>query len=201
MPKKHRSKSKGRKSKGFDSPKKGTRDDITGMTVEVDGIGRITSDEKYEAGSTLVEFFPKTNGAPFVQVVELEFGSKEYVVMTTKLSNDGTTRSVLQGAFGYKDGKVASARVDAMASVSQGPNSTYGYGDIVTFGGGVSISNPQSAYSWQSALSGNPGTTVASYDLDNGSVVTGSKDPFIAFGGGKFYQEGWTSNPFDSNLI
>jgi len=175
------------------------KDKITGQTVDVDGIGRLTSDKVYGPGSDLVGFFPQVAGAPFVQEVELEFGSKEYVVMTARSSNGAVVRSVLQGSFTYKNGKVNSARIDAMASVSDG--AAYGYGDIVTFGGGISVSDPQSAYAWQSAISANPGTTVASYDLDNGSVVAGSKEPFIAFGGGRLYQEGWAANPFAPNLI
>jgi len=116
-------------------------------------------------------------------------------------------RWVLEGSFTYSKGNVASARVDTIAMVSEDPTNgngdiiTYGYGGILSFDGGISISNPQSASAWQNALSANPGRTIASYFLSNGEVTEGSKEPFANFGGGRFYQEGWTSNPFTSNLI
>jgi hypothetical protein len=181
------------------SSAKTKKDRITGLTLNIDGIGRLTSDKIYGPGSALADLFPRVEGAPFVQEVELEFGSKEYVVMTARSNNGAVVRSVLQGSFKYGKGKVTSATINAMANASEGP--TYGYGDIVTFGGGISVDNPQSSYAWQSALSSNPGSTVASYDKDNGTVTAGDPSAFNAFGGGRFFYENWRENPFASNLI
>ena len=179
---------------------KGKKDKVTGMAIDVEGVGKLQSDKVYSKGSALSNLFQNPYATEWD--AELEFGDKRYIAMTIRATEPDqsnhptyTTRLVIEGDFKYKSNKLVSARVDRTAQVSDGP---FGWGVINSYGG-VSIANPMSASSWGAALS-DPGTVTASYETNNG-VQTGDLAALNGFGGGKFFYSGWEANPFASNLI
>jgi hypothetical protein len=206
MAKKSRGKTK-REAKSSRSGKVG-KDPVTGLSFEIDGV-RIVSDEVVGKDSALGRLV--TAGDPYASEIqsmnlEIELG-KSFIVFTIQEvrtpsvapAYSSIARGVLQGDFRYKGSRMTSARVDYFATVSE--NGDYGYGDV-TYTGGVVIPNPSSLSSWSSALS-NPGSQIASFDRGSESpgVITGNYAGVASFAQGRFFQEGWTSNLFASNLV
>ena len=201
MPAKTKKKAVNTKSSGTPS-----RDSVTGLTL--DGLGQIVSDKVYDKNSLLV----KDLGLPADYLstvgsldVEVEFDNK-YIVFTVKSvdgqSHIGTSRTVFQGDFQYARGRVQSARVDTMAQI--GGNEAFGYGDISSLG--VTIPQPSSPSSWITTLESaiySADNRIASFDIGavEPGVITGDYAPFAAFGGGKFFADGWRADPFAPNLL
>lgn len=185
---------------GKNKQRKSDKDKITGLTVDVEGVGKLQSDRVYSKGSALSNFFQNPYATAWD--AEIEFGDKNYIVMTIRATEPNqtfhptyTTRLVIEGDFQYKRNKLTSARVDRTAQVSDGP---FGWGVINSYGD-LKINQTMSTSSWGASLSG-PGTITASYQSDNG-LQTGDVTALNAFGGGKFFYQGWESNPFDSDLL
>lgn len=201
MPRKNKNKTKKRKSKGFDSPSRTRgRDDVTGLSIKVDGLGRLTSDKVF---STQSEFYKKIFKRDSITAFqgELEFGS-DYIVLTTVTKEPGnfanksdgwTERWVVQGQFEYSSNRITSAVIESTAQASNS------YGALNYYSGGAKVLKPSNPDSWAAALSREP-SQYRGYDNIDGSTE-GDVAAFYAFGGGKFFYDGWESNPFGTNLI
>jgi len=204
MPRKNKGRNKNRKSSGIGSTQGRQRDDVTGLTIEVDGFGSITSDKVYDKNSSFVKntFLSEGDQEYFKEFdLEVEF-DKEFIIANIRtLSQDSrvsTSRTVFQGEFKYEGRMVKSARIDYIAQVSGGE---YGWGTLQRLG--ISIPQPSSAASWQSSLDPIQGTVVAEYDIgiNTPGEVTGNYQGVVSFGNGRFFYEGWENEPFSSNLL
>ena len=209
MPRKNKGKNKNRKSSGIGSTQGRQRDDVTGLTIEVDGFGAITSDKVYDKNSSLIR---NTVGNPSDYLdqlqsfeAEVEF-NKSYIAYTTRQVDAegkvGATRTVFQGAFEYSGNRVKSARIDYMGQVSD--SGAYGYGGTNYLG--VTIAQPSSGWSWMSAINSaldNPSSSTASFDIgmETPGAITGNYAAVVSFGNGRFFYEGWENEPFSTNLL
>ncbi len=202
----------GKKSKTPKTPKPGRgsasrKDAVTGITLEIDGLGKVTSDEVFSKDSALgaavlsADTAYKDSLTSFEAEVEL---SNQFIVLTTHAKgtppssmSQEISRVVLQGDFVYSGSKLKSARIDYITQVSDGITSEHG--TIEAFRSGIRIVDPDSINSWTSSLAA-PGEMVASYDSSAGSG-SGDKSSITSFAGGRFFYDGWQSNPFTPNLI
>lgn len=185
------------------APKKdkaGRKDSVTGLSVDIDGFGRLTSDKVF---STESDFYKKTFKRDSITSFqgELEFGNN-YIVLTTLTKEPGnsadtgngwTERWVVQGRFKYSGNRITSATIESTAQVSSS------YGSLNYYSGGAKVLNPSNPDSWASAMS-QGGSSYIGFDNIDGEIQ-GSIEPFYSFGGGRFFSPGWETNPFASNLI
>ena len=202
-------KNKNRKSSGIGSTQERRRDDVTGLTIEVDGFGSITSDKVYNKNSSLIRNTVGNQSDYLDQLqsfeAEVEF-NKSYIAYTTRQVDAegkvGATRTVFQGAFEYSGNRVKSARIDYMGQVSD--SGEYGYGGTNYLG--VTVSQPSSGWSWMSAINSaldNPSSSTASFDIgvETPGAITGNYASVVSFGNGRFFYEGWENEPFSTNLL
>lgn len=213
------SKAKAPKAKGG-KPGAGDKDSITGLTITVDGYGSITSDKVYDKDSALIKNSLGITSDYLNRLqsfdAEVEF-NKSYIVFTTKQvdadSKVAATRTVFQGNFQYANKRVKSARINYMAQFNDSPN--YDYGSINRVG--VTIQQPTNGGSWMSAINTaltNTSSTTAYFsqvtptmdsqdysDYPADESTGGGRAALIAFGNGRFFQEGWWQDPFAPHLI
>lgn len=186
-----------------------TKDSMTGLTVTVDGYGTITSDKVYDKNSSLIR---NSLGIPSDYLNQLQSFDAEaefngsYVVFTTRQvdmqGKVGATRTVFQGDFAYEKNRVKSARIDYMSQITD--SGDYGYGGINYLG--IAIMQPSSGHSWMSAINSaldKPNSSTASFDIgaETPGAITGDYAAVASFGNGRFFYNGWESEPFASNLI
>ncbi len=204
MPQKNKGKNKNRKRSGIGSTEGRQRDEVTGLSIEVDGIGQITSDKVYDRNSSFVKnTFLSEGGQEYFREfdLEVEFNNEFIVASIRTLSQDSrvsTSRTVFQGEFKYEGRKVKSARIDYIAQASGGD---YGWGTLQRLV--ISIPQPSSAASWKSSLDPIQGTVVAEFDIGINSPgeITGNYEGVVSFGNGRFFYEGWENEPFSTNLL
>jgi len=188
---------------------------------------RIDSDKQYGLGSDLIQKFLSVGyqvEKSFTTFnTEYEF-SNDYIVQTIKavdsLPSDQEkwiTRMVYQGDFRYKKGFITSASINLIAQ-SWDDNGLGG--TMWRFPKAVRIKKPNSLFSWAKALDGNwhdkwntdgyssepfwNDAYTAVMRMDGGKKIWetgGGKRAFQTLGSGQFFQDGWWTNPFDSNLI
>jgi len=177
----------------------GSVDATTGLSIDIDGFGRLTSDKVFSTESDVYKKFFKRNTITSFQG-EVEFGS-DYIVLTTLTKEPGnsadrgdgwTERWVVQGQFKYAGDKIISAVIESTAQVSSS------YGALNYYPGGVRVGRPSNADSWASALSQGGSSYTGFNNIDG--VIQGDIASFYAFGGGRFFSPGWESNPFASKL-
>lgn len=170
-------------------------------SVDIDGLGRLTSDKIFSTESAIYQNIFKRDSITGFQG-ELEFGNSNYIALTTLIKEPGNSadngsgwaeRWVLQGKFKYSGNKLTSATIKSTAQVSPS------YGALNYYSGGAKVLNPSNPDSWAAALSRQPSSYVGFNNIDG--FIEGSIEPFYSFGGGKFFYNGWESNPFASNLI
>jgi len=192
-------KAKSPKTKGSNSTT-GRVDTTTGLSIDVDGFGRLTSDKVFSTESDFYKKIFKRDSITSFQG-ELEFGS-DYIALTTLTKEPGnsadkgngwTERWVVQGQFKYAGNKITSAVIESTAQVSNS------YGALNYYPGGVRVLSPSNPDSWASAMA-QGGSSYTGFDNIDG-VIQGNIEPFYAFGGGRFFSPGWENNPFASNLI
>ena len=198
----------------------GGKDPVTGLTINLEGIGKVTSDKVYDKDSAVTKewFSYYAYRSPDVteSFIEFEFSDKYIVTTMQERYTNGdawVVRLVMQGLFKYKGKRISSATVVFLAEDNIGPGSFYGTttphlsGEVLgTRGGSKTIANPNSLFSWAETLSGFEGENnklleYNSGDIDNGIQATGDESDIRAFAGGKFFQEGWWNDPFTPNLI
>jgi len=209
MSRKNKGRNRNRKTSGIGSTQGRQRDDVTGLTIEVDGFGSITSDKVYDKNSSLIRNTVGSTSDYLDQLqsfeAEVEF-NKSYIVYTTRQVDAegkvGATRTVFQGAFEYSGNRVKSARLDSMGQVSD--SGDFGYGGTNYLG--VTIAQPSSGWSWMSAINGaldNPSSSTASFDIgmETPGAITGNYAAVVSFGNGRFFYEGWENEPFSTNLL
>jgi len=193
------------------------RDTVTGLTVNLEGIGRIESDKVYDKDSAIAKEWFSYYAYRLPDIVEsfIEFEfSEKYIIGTTlsKYANGDSQviRTVMQGVFKYKNQEITSAAVAFTAEDNIAPGSLYGIttpylsGEVRGKGGGSrSIANPSSLLSWVDTLSGFNDVLL---DYTRGAVgdgpeSAGDESAVRAFAGGQFFQAGWWQDPFTPNLI
>lgn len=185
---------------GSKTGKSGVKDSVTGLSLDVDGFGRLTSDKVF---STESEFYKKIFERDSVTSFqgEFEFGS-DYIALTTLTKEPGNyadkgngwaERWVVQGQFKYAGNRITSATIESTAQVSSS------YGALNYYSGGIRVLNPSNPDSWASALS-RGGSSYTGFDNIDGAIEDDIQ-PFYAFGGGKFFYPGWENDPFTTNLI
>jgi hypothetical protein len=197
-------------------------DKVTGLSANFpDFGGQIVSDKSYGVESAVGQAFTDyitsySNQAPAAVEVEFEM-SKDFIAITiyakssqTDNTGDfgGITRTVYEGNFSFKKGRLAGGTVTGL---TQSWPDGVGLGGVMyrSSTGGERIANPNSFYSFGSAVSAlkSPETKVAQYldydqDGSNDDEVLGLGEQAIRdFGGGRFFYENWWDNPFASNLI
>jgi len=196
MGKRNKNKKKQRKSKGFDKDASRGRDEVTGLTLDLPGIGEVKSDKVYRLGGTLN---PEDPDARF----EIEFGDEKYIIINLQSSSKDSNsfRAVLEGEFRYSESTLESAVVYRQIDMSRGGG--YGYGGIGDFPGGVKVANPSSLFSWQSGYNASDSVQVANFDegLNTQGEITGDYSSVRNYAGGRFFPEGWWTDPFTTNLI
>jgi hypothetical protein len=206
---------KAKKSKGNGNSKAGKapQDAITGLYMEIPGA-------LFESDKTTI-VRPKALGIGEEEgevIGEAELGN-EYIVLTGQ-GGTGITRIVWEGEFKYnRSGKLESALVTDVAqdwhpypNNSGGIISRYKSGALqfVDSKGFVRFSSDDQSYwdhtdtyrQWEHETEYG-GAAVLSGTIDGEDVwSTGQgKQAVIDFGGGRFFYDGWWTNPFDSNLI
>lgn len=177
------------------------KDSITGLSWDISEFGTIVSDQVYDKDSPqgaallfLSDSDPTYRNSLSGWSGEIEL-SNEFIVFTVDYigvppgaPERNIERAVLQGDFQFKGRKLISAKVDSLAVKTQfGPDSA---GYISQYGSGIQIKDPNSWRSWES-----------SFVSALGSMAVSDQPLDPSFGGGKFFYEGWESNPFASNLI
>jgi len=164
-----------------------TKDKLTGLSINFNGVGRLFSDNIYSFGGWQVEG-------------EI---SKDYFVITRAqdtLEGRETRRAVYQGSFTFKNGNLASATVDKVWFFRVGHTS-----EGIELVGRLAtpknkkIANINNELSWSSLDSSS--NEITYFASSNGKVVEGNIDTFTEFKNGRFFQEGWWLDPFAPNLI
>jgi hypothetical protein len=198
----------------------GGKDPVTGLAINLEGIGKVISDKVYDKDSAVAKewfsYFAYQSPDITESFIEFEFSDK-YIVGTTQQryanGDTQTIRLVMQGLFKYKGERISSATVAFLAEDNIAPGSFYGTttpnlsGEVLgTRGGSKTIPNPNSLFSWAETLSGfeEENNKLLEYnngDIGNGIQSTGDESAVRAFAGGKFFQEGWWNNPFAPNLV
>jgi hypothetical protein len=206
-----------------------TKGSAKALGISYSEIGaQVETDKVYDFNSDLIKKFKSVGyqvGSDTVDfVTEYEF-NKNYIVQTIKSTSrepdisgdyDTVTRIVYQGEFAYSKGAVTNATINLMAQVF---DSAMG-GNIWRFPQAIRVNNPSSLASWASALNGRwpdewatDGYSSEQFAndaytsvmrMDGGKEIWetgGGKATFQSLGGGKFFYDGWESEPFASNLI
>ena len=216
MSKKTKSHKKGRKGGGFNSPsKKRGRDEVTGLSINIPGTAEVFESDIVRTVD------PKALGmdGEYGEVTtEVELGN-EYVAFTAR-DTRGLTRLVWKGDFSYdKKGRLSSALIREVAQ-DWNPFAS-NYGGIVTryrFGA-LQAATPEGFAIYAAGDEANWETTDTyrpwRHEDENGEEATPigiidgveawstglGKLALESFGEGKFFYEGWQSNPFTPNLI
>ena len=194
-------------------PGKGNnKDSITDPTLSFDGLGPITSDTIYNQNSPVIRQLLEAAGGESLNPsdswsLEVEFGSSRFIVGTfvrntnaNAMPGISTTREVLMGDFKFTRNKLASAKVDYIATVQKNQSSDYELGDIVALGG-AQISDPSSIQPWMSEVFNSPNNRITSAFEAGPGFSDGDRGALASFGEGRFFQDGWWNNPFSSNHI
>ena len=164
--------------------------------LAVDDDGRRLADPEVDPITGYRPFVPPA-GAVYKWEAEI---SEDYVVMTAQYAsgvNIGTARTVWIGNFGFTGQRLTSFTftewANAMVEPQLSPDGPYG-------GYSVKADRPETISPltfWN--LEGDFKYTVTS---EYGEKVSNSEMPGLqAFGGGKFFYNGWDADPFASNLI
>ena len=165
--------------------------------LAVDDDGRRLADPEVDPITGYRPFVPPA-GAVYKWEVEI---SEDYVVATAQYAsgvNIGTARSVWIGNFGFTGQRLTSFTftewANAMVEPQLSPDGPYG-------GYSVKADRPEtiSPLTFWNLDRGDYKYTVTS---EYGEKVSNSEMPGLrAFGGGKFFYNGWDADPFASNLI
>ena len=175
--------------------------------VEIDGLGKIESDRKYGIDSPLVKDFilAQENSIIYEKFdAEVEFNEKTITLTIQSSKKDSssqsTSRTVLLGDFQYSKDTIISARVSRTAQFALS-GKDYGWGVIHNLD--AIVPQPNSPSSWQSSLIFNEGTELADFyiGMETPGAITGDYGTVVSFGNGRFFYDGWASNPFGQNLI
>ena len=165
--------------------------------LAVDDDGRRLADPEVDPITGYRPFVPPA-GAVYKWETEI---SEDYVVATAQYAsgvNIGTARSVWIGNFGFTGQRLTSFTftewANAMVEPQLSPDGPYG-------GYSVKADRPEtiSPLTFWNLDRGDYKYTVTS---EYGEKVSNSEMPGLrAFGGGKFFYNGWDADPFASNLI
>ena len=206
-----------------------TTDAITGQQLIFSDLGTIESDKVY--GKENYRWLqPIVNNLPFTQrdmdlltefKIEFEFND-EYIVATgvirgdtrqtlsQYMGSDWTARLALKGRFEYSQGLLNSASIEtaAVQLVSQSAPFSIGSANVaildpqLTSKKSITVTNPAS---WDNVLG--TLTRPSEFSFINGYTPLNSEKEFTTkemlkqFGGGRFFYNGWETNPFNSNLL
>jgi hypothetical protein len=207
----------------------GTKDRITGLHMEWywdNPSKRVRYNSDKIISFKKEESLMLKAGIPYIHDDSVVKGQREYemspkylVETWTDKRDNGTTntgRSVYSGTFKYnKNGKLESAKITSITEehfqITSGRYSgkhKFISGFIhKTNGSGISLSNASSLKEWQQKVSNHRNFKVdANYEYDAipKSYSTGGpadRNALTRFGEGRFFYDGWESNPFNSNLI
>ena len=219
MSKRNKRSKKGRKGSSFDSSsRKRGRDEVTGMAIEIEGIGKLQSDQIFGMDAEIVSFVrANSTGPDFWSSVnsfeaEVEFdnnfivGTAAFETTMPNTSPRQRSRLVLQGEFEYSNGKPTYARVDFMGQSSIGvgiDGKRIGWATVNRIG--AEVPNPKSATSWFKTLNSALSKTSDSYAYEIGAegpeIVSGQYAQVASFGNGRFLYDGWESEPLVTNLL
>jgi hypothetical protein len=136
---------------------------------------------------------------------EVEYNNK-YLIFTYKLATNTnasvTGRFAWEGNFAYKGAKTASANVTSVGLLITSNNLVDG-SPTRTAGGIYKPVNGLVKDPFQSLpqMISNS-TSLGDYQSDGiPGVSAGNIAPFLSYGGGKFFNNGWEADPFKPNLI
>ena len=185
------------------------KDSVTGLYWEVDGIGRLDNDKtrriNYNQAQKAINGFLdagfENDSRPaedYDLQIEVEFSSRRLLV-TTADANGELSRSVMTGQFNYDKNRLTSARVDQIASYTAYTQNLEQGGIIEEYPGGRTIRDTKNYFEFFKALS-DTGEITSSFSSSQWGQE-GDKGRFTSYDGGRFFYDGWESNPFNSNLV
>jgi hypothetical protein len=181
---------------------KGTKDAITGLSWQTPGLGEVRSDEVIRLG-------PKDSA-------EIEL-SKNYLAYTSSYLTDYGTieldRIILMGDLSFdRNGRLESLKILAGASnrieldaITKSPLSNEG--TTATVSPSAIINDATSTSVWQTIFNTYPQERLPGqpyYKLEGSKFTEGGTEDFRqiqGFGEGKFFYDGWWTEPFATNLI
>jgi hypothetical protein len=190
-------------------------------SIKINGLGSVKSDRVYapKKGTSsfnlirdglTIGFGANQSSQAFRDSVtgisyEVEF-NKRYIAFTYKLATNAnasvTGRFVWEGNFAYKGDAIISANVASVGLLVTSNNLVAG-SPTRTAGAIYKPVNGRIKDPFQSLPQLiSKSTSLGSYQSDGiPGVSAGDITPFLSYGGGKFFNNGWEANPFKPNLI
>jgi hypothetical protein len=191
---------KSSKGKGGKKGGKVGKDPVTGRYMQEMEDGRtflVRDDGIYKSEASNNTITPLTSVPPEVagihidepdSIIQIQFGDNAVVISSSRSTI--RQRDVYLGHFTYdKKGRLTSGKVEFHAYLEEKPS------DPTWIGGGIYQATDlayKSFSEWDAS-------TVQLVDDDDPS--TGGLPVIRAFGGGKYFYEGWDMNPFDTSLL
>jgi hypothetical protein len=184
-------------------PRGGTRDSVTGLSVDIPAWGGVLrSDTVYDV--TALEQ-SRLGKAISKKEIEAELGNEAIIITVAggDLLEDPTiphweTRYVYLGSFTYDSGgRLSRAEIREVSMISEvAENPEWGIGHILKGNGVIDFRDGNSGAAWQSKA-----IEIFSLYTDSSGTNEDPKDSFYNYEISKYYPSGWTSNPFSPNLI
>jgi len=189
--------------------KKGGKDKITGLHLEIRDQGinqsgegyQMTYDDVIQSGAPLTG---SRNTYPITYMFEL---SKKYLILTVQDAEGGLNRGVYSGKFKFKENKLNSAKIKSLTIGNRVPDEIgiTNSGNLYKHKTKQKVTKNLSIGEWQFLLvpDFNPNSRMKAsfYCQSDGSRCDGNKSPITSVAGGNVLSDGWWENPFAPDLI